>query len=91
MEPRAALLFFFEESEVDIPVEFDDDTPLLSSGMLDSITLFNLVLWIEERIGHSIDPTKMDILREWDSVRRILDYIERDPRSAGEAGAAPTR
>jgi len=81
---RRDLLAFLADSQVPLPEDFDDDTPLLSSGALDSLALFNLVLWIEEKSGRSIDPTEMDIVRAWDSVRLVLDYVE----GGGEAPAA---
>lgn len=76
---RAELLAFLEGCGISLPEDFDDDTPLLSSATLDSLALFNLVLWIEEKTGRSIDPTRMDIVHSWDSVRRILCYMEAEP------------
>jgi len=61
----------------------DDDTSLIASGILDSLALFRLVVWIEEKIGRNVDPTSMDLVRECDSVRRILDFVRR----AGAASA----
>lgn len=58
-----------------LPVEIADDTPLLSSGLLDSTALFNLVLWIEEKTGRPLDPTTIDIRRELDTVTRVLEYV----------------
>ncbi len=88
MELRTELLSFLEESGISLPEGFDDDTPLLSSGVLDSLALFNLVLWIEEKTGRSLDPTKMDIVAAWDSVRMMLRYVE----GGGEDGSpAPRR
>ena len=91
MELRAELLAFLRESGVDLPEGFDDDTPLLSSGTLDSVALFNLVLWIEERAGRSIDPTEVDIVRAWDSVRRILRYVEGEPDECPGSARTPVR
>ncbi len=87
---RAELLAFLEGCDISLPEDFDDDTQLLSSGMLDSLALFNLVLWIEERTGGSIDPTQMDIVHSWDSVRRILRYIGAE-REAPVAAIVPGR
>lgn len=84
---RAELLAFLEGSDVELPEAFDDDTPLLSSGTLDSLALFNLVLWIEEKTGRSVDPTRMDIVAAWDSVRLILRWVE----GGAEDGSAAAR
>ena len=47
------------------------------------------MLWIEERTGRPIDPTRMDIVQAWDSVGRILGYIEGETGSDTPATAAP--
>lgn len=61
-----------------LPVDSaSDDEPLLSSGRLDSSALFELSLWIEERIGHPLDPSSFDIAHDWDTVAGILAFIER--------------
>ncbi len=86
MDLRDELLAFLEGCDISLPEDFDDDAPLLSSGTLDSLALFNLVLWIEEKTGRSIDPTQMDVVHAWDSVRRILLYMGAEP---GTAVAAP--
>lgn len=86
MDLRGELLSFLEGSHVVLPDPFDDETPLLSSGTLDSLALFNLVLWVEEKTGRSIDPTQMDIVAAWDSVRLILRYVEEG--SGGDAGTS---
>jgi acyl carrier protein len=53
------------------------DTPLIESGQFDSLALFNLVVWIEQQIGATIDPTSVDVAAEWNSVNDILSFIER--------------
>ncbi|HTO53180.1 MAG TPA: GNAT family N-acetyltransferase [Myxococcota bacterium] len=89
MDLHAELVAFLRASEIDLPDDFDDDTPLLSSGQLDSLTLFNLVLWIEEKSGREIDPTQVDVVGSWDSVRRILAFLQGAP--AEQAPARPPR
>lgn len=74
----------------------DDDTSLIASGILDSLALFRLVVWIEEKIGRNLDPTSMDLVRECDSMRRILDFVRRSgvdsaPGIATETSARPSR
>jgi len=60
------------------PVEAD--TPLLSSGLLDSLALFNLTLWIEEEIGRMLDIFNLDIKEQWETPAQIAAYIERERR-----------
>jgi acyl carrier protein len=59
-----------------LPLSLDDDTSLIASGLLDSLALFNLILWIEEKTGRSIEPTSVNLVAEWDSIPRILQYIQ---------------
>lgn len=54
------------------------DTPLLSSGRLDSTGLFQLLLWIEEKVGRPVDATVIDMAGEWDSVDAVVAWVERE-------------
>ncbi len=67
---------FLESCEVPGAAGFSDDTSLLASGVIDSLALFNLVGWIEARIGRVVDPTTIDLPGEWDSIARIVRYVE---------------
>lgn len=62
---------------VDLDDSFDDDESLIASGLLDSLALFQLVLWVEGQIGRPIDPNTVDLARQWDSIRLILRYLDR--------------
>jgi acyl carrier protein len=59
-----------------VPLSLDDDTSLIASGLLDSLALFNLILWIEQKTGRNIEPTSVNLVAEWDSITRILQYIQ---------------
>jgi acyl carrier protein len=54
-----------------------DEASLIASGRIDSVGLFELLLWIEEKTGVAIDPGAVDWRGEWDTVPGILAYIER--------------
>ncbi len=71
---RDELLRFLVDQGVDLPAE-SDAVPLFEQGLLDSLALFNLVLWIEERTGTPIDPTALDITQEWSSVEDIFAFV----------------
>jgi acyl carrier protein len=58
-----------------------DDTSLIRSGLLDSLTLFNLASWIEEQIGAPVEPSGSNLVEEWDTVTDILRFVERRGRS----------
>jgi acyl carrier protein len=72
---RDDLLHFLADQGVELPAEGADDEPLIESGRLDSLGLFNLVLWIEERTGAIVDPTAFDVAQEWSCVRAILSFV----------------
>jgi acyl carrier protein len=56
----------------------DRRTPLLTSARLDSLGLFRLLLWIEQKVGHPINASTVDIVHEWDNVDAIVGFIERE-------------
>ena len=85
MSPQDELVAAIESWDVKLDGELKADTPLIGSGVFDSLALFNLVFWIEQRIGAPVDPTALDLAKEWDTVNDILRFIERQ-RDRGAAG-----
>jgi acyl carrier protein len=77
MRMRDQLLALIDSWDVQISEDLHDDTPLITSGMFDSVALFNLVLWIEEQVGCTIDSTALDLIAEWNTVADIVKFIER--------------
>ncbi len=73
---REDLYAFLGQYQLRLEGPLDDDTSLIAAGVLDSLALFNLVLWVEKQIGQSVNPTSTDLAREWDTVRLILRFIE---------------
>lgn len=62
-----------------------DDTSLLDSGILDSLSLLRLVVFVEERFGITVGET--DLLPEnFASVNTICAYLR--AREPGRQGAA---
>lgn len=56
------------------PSELEDDTPLLSSGLVDSLLAIDLVREIERAAGIRIPPE--DVSQEHlDTLGRILAYV----------------
>ena len=51
----------------------DDDTSLFGGGVLDSFSLVDLILYLEEATGSKI-PAGDVRLEHFDSVRRILEF-----------------
>jgi len=53
-----------------------DETPLFSSGMVDSFALVKLIVWIEDRTGIRVNPLDVT-LENLDTVDRMLAYVAR--------------
>jgi acyl carrier protein len=60
-----------------------DDTPLITSGLVESLTLLNVALWVETKVGSGVELTSFDLAAEWDSVTDILTFIERHRAPGG--------
>jgi len=60
----------------------DRQTPLITSGRIDSLGLLRLLMWIEQMLGHPIDVTAIEMAKEWDCVDAIVGFVvrERDRR-----------
>ncbi len=54
------------------------DTPLLTSGRLDSMAVFQLLMWVEARVGHTLDVTTIDMPARWNSVNDIIAFVEKE-------------
>ena len=57
--------------------DMTDDMSLIRSGRLDSLGLFNLVMFIEQEAGHKIDFTAVDLATECDTIKAILGFIRK--------------
>ena len=77
MALREQLLDLLRDGNMDLPSDPGDDTPLISEGLVDSLGLFNLALWIETQTGAPIDLTSIDPSGEWDTIADILAFIEK--------------
>jgi acyl carrier protein len=51
-----------------------DETPLLSSGLVDSFGMVELLVFVEGQTGASIDAGDVN-LENFDSVQRILRFV----------------
>jgi acyl carrier protein len=66
--------------------DLEDSTPLFSSGLIDSLSVMELVFFVEQQIGAPIPPTGIT-LEHFDSVELITVYAE---SLAQAEAAAPT-
>ena len=70
------LLEFLED---DLGVDIDGikpETPIFSSGIIDSFALVTLMTFLEKAGGFRINPADVN-LDNMDSIARILDYSRR--------------
>jgi acyl carrier protein len=82
MRLRDELLLFIKASGVLLPDDMGADTSLIRSGLLDSSALFELALWVEDRVAVGLDLTSFDLAEEWDTLVKLERFIERHRRSA---------
>jgi acyl carrier protein len=76
-DERTALIVFLKSRDVLLPEGWDDDTSLVRSGVLDSLALLELIIWLEQRLGRPIDPTTFELGDELDTIRDILEFLAR--------------
>ena len=67
------LLDFLQRQQGIDVTDLDADTPLFSSGLLDSFSMPELVLLVESQCGFKVPPVDVN-LDNLDSIRRILAY-----------------
>ena len=72
---RDRLVRLIEEGNQDSSFDFGDDTSLIRSGLLDSLGLFNLALWIEKETRSGLDLASLDPSKEWETIPDILNFI----------------
>jgi acyl carrier protein len=77
MSLRDELVRVIQEGGLDMPADLTDDTSLIRSGVLDSTALFELALWVESRVAPGLDLTSFDIAEEWDTLAKLVAFIER--------------
>ena len=77
MALRDELVRVIEASGATLPSDLDDHTSLIRSGLLDSTALFDLALWIEERVPPGLDLTSFELAEEWDTLAKLQAFIAR--------------
>lgn len=54
------------------------NTPLMTSGLLESLHLLELALMVEEEVRAPLNLTTIDFMREWDTVNGILELVQKN-------------
>lgn len=86
-ELRPRLTRFLGDTGRVTKANLEANAPLITSGLIDSVTLFELALWIEEIIGHPVDFSQLALPGDWDTLDAILNYIERQQSKLPQPGA----
>ena len=69
-----------DELYLDI-TSIDSNTPLFSSGLIDSFSLASLILAVEQKARVKFDPLEIT-LDNLDSIERILRFVSTKDRTA---------
>lgn len=56
------------------PSELDGSTPLVTSHLIDSLDLLEVVAFVEARSGISVSPAELSA-ENWDSIDQILAFV----------------
>ena len=72
---RDRLVRLLEEGNQNSDVQLGDDTSLIRSGLLDSLGLFRLALWIEKETRSKLDLESLDPAKEWETIQEILNFV----------------
>lgn len=55
--------------------KLEPETTLFSSGLLDSVMMMNLIMYVEEKEGMQVNPADVT-LDNFDTPSRIVSYVE---------------
>jgi acyl carrier protein len=70
---RERLVQYFQEQQGIHPSELGDEAALFSSGLLDSFSMVDLIVFVEDAAGIKVRPAEVT-LENFDSIGRILAY-----------------
>jgi acyl carrier protein len=56
------------------PAQLTDSTPLITTGILDSVAILKLVLFLEEHFSVTIEPHETDA-EHMDTIERIAELV----------------
>ena len=73
---RDSLIDFMTDRMGLDPEGVEDDTPLFSSGLLDSFSMVDLIMHVEGHTGRRMSAGEVT-LDNLDTVQSILGYVER--------------
>ncbi|MCB1219130.1 MAG: acyl carrier protein [Planctomycetales bacterium] len=75
-ELREKIIQFIYDEYVDDGTEVDDNTPLISSGLVDSFSMVSLKMYLEQEFEIEIDDDEAST-EEFETVSRIQSLVNR--------------
>ena len=78
---KAALIEYLDRHLGIDTSRMEADTPLFTSGLIDSFALVSLITYVEQASGIRVQPADVT-LDNIDSIGRILGFVERSQVSA---------
>jgi 2-hydroxymuconate-semialdehyde hydrolase len=66
--------YIMKEFVEDPDEEIDENTPLMSSGLIDSLSIVSLVAFIDKKYGVKI-PDEKGTVENFETVTKIIDII----------------
>lgn len=73
MPLTSAALIHYLQDDLNIDQEIAPETELFSSGMLDSVAMTNIIMYLEETAGIVVRPADVT-LENFDTVKAIVEY-----------------
>lgn len=83
---RERLAQFLHEEMGVAATDLGEDTLLFSSGVLDSFSMVEMLMFIEREAGLRLDPMEVS-LDNLDSIGRVMAFLARASGSAHDARA----
>jgi 2-hydroxymuconate-semialdehyde hydrolase len=68
------IAYIMKEFVEDPDEEIDENTPLMSSGLIDSLSIVSLVAFIDKKYGIKI-PDEKGTVENFETVTKIIDVI----------------
>ena len=75
MSDPGRVVAFVNGPECEVDGTVTEESSLIRSGLLDSLALFQLSVWIENEVGSPLDLDDIEIAEAWDTPADIARYI----------------
>jgi acyl carrier protein len=75
MDLNEKQLIDFLNETLELDDQVSEKTALFSSGLMDSVLMMNLILFVEEKAGKQVQQEDVT-LENFDTPARIISYVE---------------